>query len=105
MLKPADQDSEDEHADADAQEPQTTGASTTSDPELLKLQAKQRIAIDRFTEQQQQRQNSSSTNQYGFSSNAGPQGIYADLQDLTFNDSSRTCVSPVSYYTQVCGAH
>lgn len=90
MLKPADQDSEDEHADADVQEAQTTGASTTSDPELLKLQAKQRIAIDRFTEQQQQRQNSSSTNQYGFSSDAGPQGIYADLQDLTFGDASRT---------------
>lgn len=93
MLKPASQDSDDEgdHADAERQEPQTTGASTTSDPELLKLQVKQRAAIERFAEQQRK----GSTNQYGFtqpSGNDGMRGVYADLQDLSFNDSSRTSV-------------
>ncbi|KAF8323125.1 seryl-tRNA synthetase [Clavulina sp. PMI_390] len=83
MLKSADADSDDEVPAG--VEPQATGGSI-NEPELLKLQDKQRLAIERA--RSQQRQGSGSSNPFSFaSSGAHADSLHADLQDLTFGDS------------------
>lgn len=81
MLKSADQDSEDEPTEG-VQKMQLTGES-----ELLKLQGKQRMAIEKAREQQREGSGAYNVNQYGFqASGSGPQSLHADLQNLTFED-------------------
>jgi hypothetical protein len=85
MLKPPDQDSDDE-VTGGMQKMQVTGDSTTSEPQLVKLQGKQRAAIERAKEAR----SGSSSGLYGDDQPAfrpRAQGVYADLQDISFNDS------------------
>lgn len=88
LLKSADQDSDEEVVEG-MQKMQVTGGSA-GEPELLKLQDKQRAAIARAArEQQRQASVSYDTNQYGFqSTGSDSQALHADLQDLTFGTST-----------------
>lgn len=84
MLKPPDQDSDDEVTQG-LQKMQVTGGSTTSEPELVKLQEKQRAAIERAKEL---RPGSSLYGGPFDPSGPGSSTVYADLQDISFNDSA-----------------
>lgn len=89
MLKPPNQDSADEVTES-MQKMQVTGGSTTSEPELVKLQGKQRAAIERAKELR------SGSGLYGDDQPAfhpggpGTHNVYADLQDISFNESGGT---------------
>lgn len=83
MLKPPDQDSDDEIVEG-MQKVQMTGGSATSEPELVKLQDKQRAAIERAKGLR--------PGLYGGDQPFRPTaprsgGAYADLQDISFGDS------------------